>query len=78
MEQLPLNNSIKLKVNFFRSGQVEEYQLGTGELEEFDCPDCNGTGEECFDFEGIDSFDICSNCGGSGVFYSTLDQLGLR
>lgn len=74
MVQLPQNKISfpKKKVELYNACQVEEYQFGTEELEEFECPDCNGTGEEQFEFEGNVSYEVCSNCGGSGVFYTRI------
>ena len=63
----------KKKTQLFKSGQVEEYQLGTDELEEMECPTCDGSGEYTTEFEGIEDADVCRDCHGAGVLYISID-----
>jgi DnaJ-class molecular chaperone len=63
----------KKKTEVYRAGQVEEYEIGAGLVEEFECPLCGGSGEEEFELEGVVEFDVCRDCDGSGVLYAHID-----
>ena len=67
------NNKPQKKTQVFRTGQVEEHEIGLI-FEEVECPTCDGSGEEDIGWEGIPSYEDCSDCGGSGVFSVSMDE----
>lgn len=66
------NPKPKKKTEVFRTGQVEEHEIGLI-FEEVECPLCDGAGEVVEDWEGNEYTEECSDCGGSGVFYVSID-----
>jgi DnaJ-class molecular chaperone len=66
------NHKPKRETRVFREGQVEEHEIGLI-FEPIECPTCDGSGEEESDWEGIQSYEECTDCGGSGVFYVSID-----
>ncbi|MEH2404139.1 hypothetical protein [Nostoc sp.] len=66
-----MDNKPKRKTEVFKAGQVEEHEIGST-FEEIECPTCDGSGEILDDWEGIQSIEECSDCGGAGVMYVSI------
>lgn len=59
------------KPKVLMSAQVQEHEIGLT-YEEYECPRCAGSGEEYTDYEGIDSYELCPDCDGSGTLYLSI------
>jgi hypothetical protein len=61
------------KTEVYNAYQIEEYQIGF-DMEEFDCPDCDGCGEVTEEYEWGEETSECDSCGGSGHFYVRVNN----
>ncbi|MBD2197935.1 MULTISPECIES: hypothetical protein [Calothrix] len=67
-----MNNKPKKKTQVYKTGQVQEHEIDLI-FEEIECPTCGGGGEVVEEWEGNEYREECSDCGGSGVFYVSMD-----